>query len=171
MHHNASDWGASLQLSECCFCLSDGGQLSVFLVSIRVWQSFERNLLRFDPLHEFHVGLQLQLAHFSPHQHCPIRIGFRTKPAASRQDGTQSFSRCNAVCTAMQDFSANRHGCSDVGPARQLSNRQNVSVAQWHISLRISVHCVCQVELQPVTWPLLRTVHLETRQIGAFCIR
>src|SRR5205807_7273430 len=25
MHHQAADWGASLQLNECCFCLTDGG--------------------------------------------------------------------------------------------------------------------------------------------------
>src|SRR5882762_7519564 len=171
MHYHPPDWSARLQLSECCFCLPDCCQLRVLLVSIRVRQRFERYLLRFDSLHKFHVGFQLQLAHFSPHQHCPIRIGFRTKSSASCQYGTQSFSRCNAVCTAMQDFSANRHGCSDVGPARQLSNRQNVSVAQGHISLRIAGHYCCQIYLQPVTWPLLRTVHFETRQVGAFCIR
>src|SRR2546430_2261681 len=38
MHHDAADWRASLQLSECGLCLPDCSQLSIFLVIICFWE-------------------------------------------------------------------------------------------------------------------------------------
>src|SRR6266446_7324394 len=170
MDHDAADWRTGLQLCECCFRLTDGGQLGVFLVSISVRQCFERNFLRFDPLHEFPMRLQLQFAHFSPHQHCPVGIGFGTEPAAPRQNRTQPLSWLNAVCAGVEDFPTDSHGCANVGPARKLSNRQDVAIAKWNIARGLSAHCRREVDLLPVTWTLWRSVCLEAREIGAIRI-
>src|SRR5207302_7272327 len=101
-----------------------------FLVGVIAGQGFQVCLFTPDTLNEFRPRLLFYRLYLWPRENSTVNVSLRCEASRSLQHRTEAFAWLNAVASWVLNFSFEIYGCTDVVPARQLPNRQNIAVAK-----------------------------------------
>jgi len=140
----------ALQLSECCFCLADAVNLAFFWSLSVSGRALSVTSCRFDPLPQVPCGTSSPVRDFAPHQHCPVSISFRTKPATSRKNGAQAALRVQFRTCRRANFPADRHGCTNVQSSAEAAESSKMSPSSSGTSVFGSPFMAAVSQLEPI---------------------